>query len=182
MLAPMTTTISLSDDLAAPAFAEDLARVSDTLARLRLLIGRRIIARTAIANTVPGLELSHLDVLDVMRRIDGEITVGAIADAMRIDPSRGSRLVADLVGRGVLRRDASQEDGRRSLLVRTELGDRLLAETRSVKRSLLVHVLEDWNEEELNAFSHLFDKFVAGFESVYMTAARATEQDLPEAP
>ena len=130
-------------------------------------MGRRMIARTAIANTVPGLETAHLDVLDVMGRIEGEITVGAIAETMRIDPSRGSRLVTDLVSRGVLRRDASQEDGRRSLLVRTELGDALLAELQAVKRSLLVNVLGDWPEEELSAFSHLFEKFISGFEAVY---------------
>jgi DNA-binding MarR family transcriptional regulator len=176
----MTTETSSFDPISGPASTQDFVRISDTLARLRMLIGRRVIARTAIANTVPGLEISHLDALDVMRRIDGEVTVGAIADAMRIDPSRGSRLVADLVARGVLRRDASQADGRRSLLVRTELGDRLLAEIRSVKRSLLVHVLEDWDEQELNTFSEQFERFVAGFESVYMKAAKDAGGDMQE--
>jgi DNA-binding MarR family transcriptional regulator len=177
----MTIATSSLDHGSGPASTEDFLRISDTLARLRMLIGRRVIARTAIANTVPGLEISHLDALDVMRRIDGEVTVGAIAEAMRIDPSRGSRLVADLVARGVLRRDASQEDGRRSLLVRTELGDRLLAEIRSVKRSLLVNVLEDWDEQELALFSQQFERFVAGFESVYMKAAKDADGALPEA-
>jgi len=166
----MTTKISASvpqPSTETAAFAEGLLRVSDNLTRMRHLMGRRMIARTAIANTVPGLETAHLDVLDVMGRIEGEITVGAIAETMRIDPSRGSRLVTDLVSRGVLRRDASQEDGRRSLLVRTELGDALLTELQAVKRSLLVNVLGDWPEEELSAFSHLFEKFISGFEAVY---------------
>ncbi len=157
-----------------PAFPEDLARISDALGRMRMLIGRRIIARTAIANTVPGLEISHLDVLEAMRRAGGEVTVGAIADAMRIDPSRGSRLVSELVGRGVLRRDASQEDGRRSIIARTELGDRLLAEMRSVKHSLLQQVLEDWEERDLHAFSQLFDRFVSGFEDAATKAATSS--------
>jgi len=156
------------------AFPEDLARISDALGRMRMLIGRRIIARTAIANTVPGLEISHLDVLEAMRRAGGEVTVGAIADAMRIDPSRGSRLVSELVGRGVLRRDASQEDGRRSIIARTELGDRLLAEMRSVKHSLLQQVLEDWEERDLHAFSQLFDRFVSGFEDAATKAATSS--------
>jgi DNA-binding MarR family transcriptional regulator len=157
------------------AFADDLGRISDTLGRLRMLIGRRIIARTAIANTVPGLELSHLDVLEAMRRTGGEVTVGAIADAMRIDPSRGSRLVAELVGRGVLRRDASQEDGRRSIIARTALGDKLLDEMRSVKHSLLQQVLEDWDEHELQAFSHMFERFVSGFEDAALTTVRMSD-------
>lgn len=160
---------------------EDLARVSETIARMRLLIGRRVIGRTAIANIAPGLDISHLDLLDAMRRIDGEVTVGAIAEMMRIDPSRGSRLVADLVARGILRRDASQEDGRRSLVVRTEFGDSLLAEIRAVKRSLLAKVLEDWPEDELHAFSLLFEKFVSSFESVYVATEKSTEEKLSDA-
>jgi DNA-binding MarR family transcriptional regulator len=159
------------------AFADDLGRISDTLGRLRMLIGRRIIARTAIANTVPGLELSHLDVLEAMRRTGGEVTVGAIAEAMRIDPSRGSRLVAELVGRGVLRRDASQEDGRRSLIARTELGDKLVDEMRSVKQSLLQHVLQDWDDHDLQVFSQMFEKFVCGFEAAALKTARTSDPD-----
>lgn len=162
---------------------EDLARVSDAITRIRLLIGRRIIGRTAIANIAPGLDTSHLDVLDAMRRIEGEVTVGGIAEIMRIDPSRGSRLVADLVARGILKRDASQEDGRRSLIVRTEFGDRLVAEMRSIKRSLLGKVIEGWPADELNTFAILFEKFVGDFESVYITAEKEQDgHDLPPAP
>ena len=183
MFRAMTTKSLLKEKPAAASPSpEDVARVSETLGRMRILIGRRIIGRTAIANIAPGLEISHLDVLDVMRRIEGEVTVGAIAEAMRIDPSRGSRLVADLVARGILRRDASQADGRRSLVVRTEFGDSLLAEIRTVKRTLLARVLEDWPEDELNAFSVLFEKFVSGFEEAFVTPEKPLEGELSEAP
>lgn len=178
----MTTKSFLKREPTAVPSPENVARISETLGRMRLLIGRRIIGRTAIANIAPGLDISHLDVLDVMRRIEGEVTVGAIAEAMRIDPSRGSRLVADLVARGILRRDASQADGRRSLVVRTEFGDRLLAEIRAVKRTLLARVLEDWPEDELNAFSTLFEKFVSNFEAIYVTAEKAQEPQGADAP
>lgn len=107
---------------------------------------RRIVGRMAIANVAPGLDLTDLDVLDVSRRIaqtGGEVTVGAIAEAMHIDPSRGSRLVADLVSRGILRRDASQEDGRRSLIAPTDLGEKLLKEIRSVKHGLIEQMTAD---------------------------------------
>lgn len=179
----MTTKSLLKQNtlITAPS-PEDVARVSEMLGRMRILIGRRIIGRTAIANIAPGLEISHLDVLDVMRRIEGEVTVGAIAEAMRIDPSRGSRLVADLVARGILRRDASQADGRRSLVVRTEFGDSLLAEIRNVKRSLLARVLEDWPQDELHTFSMLFEKFVSSYEEVFVTAEKSAETELSEAP
>ncbi|WP_105381786.1 MarR family winged helix-turn-helix transcriptional regulator [Neorhizobium alkalisoli] len=175
----MTTESAQRQDTAAPPSPADVTRIGETLGRMRLLIGRRIIGRTAVARIVPGLEISHLDVLEVIRRIEGEATVGAIAEAMRIDPSRGSRLVADLVARGILRRDASQADGRRSLLVATDLGESLFAEIRAVKRSLLAHVLEGWPEDDINAFSVLFEKFVSGFEGIYVMPDKARDPTEP---
>ena len=147
--------------------AAAIAHISDVMARLRLLVGRRVISRTAIDDVAPQLDISHLDVLDAMRRIDGETTVGAIADAMRLDPSRGSRLVAELVAQGMLRREASQIDGRRSVVVRTPAGNHLLDQIHKTKRRLLASVLADWPKAELDSFAGLFERFVAGFEAVY---------------
>lgn len=64
------------------------------------MTGRRLIGRLAIQSAAPGLELSHLDVLDAVRRAQpaGEVTVGLIAEMLRIDPSRASRVVADMPG------------------------------------------------------------------------------------
>lgn len=147
--------------------AADIAHISEVMGRMRLMIGRRVISRTLVDNLAPSLEISHLDALRAMNRIDGEVTVGAIADVMRLDPSRGSRLVAELVTKGLLRRDASQADGRRSIVVRTELGDQLMAEIDATKRQLLASMLDGWSEEELSVFAVLFDKFVSKFEETY---------------
>jgi DNA-binding MarR family transcriptional regulator len=161
--------------------AADIAHISDVMGRMRMMIGRRVISRTVIDKIAPSLEISHLDALDAMRRIDGEVTVGAIADAMRLDPSRGSRLVAELVAQGILRRDASQIDGRRSIVVRTELGDKLLAEIHATKRRLLASLLDDWPEDELRAFAALFEKFVGRFESAYANEKTAPQPALADA-
>lgn len=164
-----------------PSSAPHIAHISEVMARLRLLIGRRVISRTAIDSIAPSLEISHLDVLDAMRRIDGEVTVGAIADAMRLDPSRGSRLVAELVAQGLLRRDASQIDGRRSIIVRTERGDGLLAEIHATKRTLLSSLLDDWPEEDLEIFARLFDRFVSRVEASYSIERTINPTALTEA-
>ncbi|WP_306830797.1 MarR family winged helix-turn-helix transcriptional regulator [Neorhizobium huautlense] len=161
-----------------PEHGDSIIDIGQTLTRMRFLIGRRIVGRIAIANIAPGLELTDLDVLDVSRRIaqaGGEVTVGAIADAMRIDPSRGSRLVADLVTRGILRRDASQEDGRRSLIAPTELGETLLREIRSVKHGLIEQMTDDWSAEDRQDFARLFARFVDGFEDVYQATDKTGE-------
>lgn len=158
-----------------PGQSEDTQRIGDTMTRVRIMMGRRIISRVAIARVNPELELSQLDTLDVVRRIrceSGEVTVGAIAEAMHLDASRGSRLVADLVSRGILRRVACQEDGRRSLIEITEAGEAILAEIRAVKQGVIERALEDWTPEERHQFSHLFARFIEQF----YAAAQETEK------
>lgn len=149
--------------------------ISRTMSRMRVLIGRRIISRLALANVTPGLELSHVDVLDAIRRIDGEATVGAIAESLRIDPSRGSRLVAEMVASGVLHRLASQQDGRRSVIELTALGERLLTEMRDIKDGIIRQALKDWPQADIDAFAVLYDRFLRDFEAMLPGDARRGE-------
>ncbi|MBD9447132.1 MULTISPECIES: MarR family transcriptional regulator [unclassified Rhizobium] len=147
----------------------DILRIGQSMTRMRLMTGRRLIGRLAIQSVAPGLELSHLDVLDAVRRAQeaGDVTVGTIAEMMRIDPSRASRIVAEMVGRNILRRKASQADARRIIVVMTPLGQRLLSEIRAQKLAFVSEVVKDWKPEEIEAFGELFEKFISGFESVF---------------
>ncbi|WP_363315093.1 MarR family winged helix-turn-helix transcriptional regulator [uncultured Agrobacterium sp.] len=142
------------------------------MTRMRIMIGRRVIGRMAIAKLSPELELSHLDVLDVVHRTEGDATVGSIAEGMRLDPSRGSRLVSDMVGRGLLRRDVSQEDGRRSVIAVTPLGLDVLDDVRSAKIAIIRDVVSDWPDEDIAAFAQLFDRFIGRFETRLSPDAR----------
>ncbi|KAA0698804.1 MarR family transcriptional regulator [Neorhizobium sp. P12A] len=148
---------------------EDILRIGEVMTRMRLMTGRRMIGRLAIQNVAPGLELSNLDVLDAVRRAEtnGEVTVGTIAEVLRIDPSRASRIVADMVSRGVLRRKASQADARRIVVVMTALGQRLLSEIQAQKMSVIEGVVADWPAEDIEAFSKLFNRFVGGYEEAF---------------
>lgn len=148
-------------------------RISKVMNRLRVLIGRRMVGRVAIANVVPGAELSFIDVLthvplrptgpDTGAQAQG-ITVGAVATAIRIDPSRASRLVSQMVDRGLLARVASPEDARSSLLVRTDLGERLHQEMRKIKMQLIHGSLDGWTDAEIETFAILFDRFIGNWE------------------
>ncbi|MGN8152272.1 MarR family winged helix-turn-helix transcriptional regulator [Agrobacterium sp. 22094] len=151
---------------------DDVLAISHTMTRMRIMIGRRVIGRTAIAKLAPGLDLSHLDVLDVVHRTQGDATVGSIAEGMRLDPSRGSRLVADMVGRGLLQRDVSQEDGRRSVIVVTALGRSILEDMRDAKIATIQDVVSDWPQEDVAAFAALFDRFIGRFETRLAPDAR----------
>ena len=141
-------------------------RIGNAMGRMRRMIGRRVLSRLVIDALAPDLELSHLDVLSAVKRATDpqEMTVGAIADGMRIDPSRASRIVSDMVARGVLRREASQADARRIVVAPTEWGTKLIAEVEATKRSVIDAIVSDWPEEDVVAFSELFERFVLGFE------------------
>lgn len=162
------------------------ALIAQSMSRWRLMIGRRVLARLAIENIARDLEISHIDVLDAVRRAepDGEVTVGTIAEIMRIDPSRASRIVADMVTRGALKREASQADARRIIVVMTDFGKKLVLEVQAVKRGVIESVLAEWPEEDVGAFAHLFDRFVTSFERVCSTREKenATRRDEQTAP
>lgn len=146
---------------------EDIVSIGASMSKMRLMIGRRIIGRMAIQNVAPDLELTHLDVIEAVRRCadDGEATVGAIAEAMRIDPSRGSRLVAELVKRDVLRRAVSQVDARRAVVELTPKGWEMIEALQSVKANLIHAILADWPKEDVERFAVLFEKFVDGMQA-----------------
>lgn len=146
-------------------------RIGQSMTRMRLMTGRRLIGRLAIQSVAPGLELSHLDVLDAVQRAQpgSEVTVGTIAEMLRIDPSRASRVVADMVGRNVLRREASQADARRIVVVMTPLGQNLLAEIRAQKLAFVYEVVRDWPQEEIDSFAALFERFIDGYEAIFLS-------------
>ena len=76
------------------------------------------------------------------------LVVGALAEQMRLDHSRVSRVVADLVKRGVLRREASQEDARRTLVGLTGEGLAWLDRMNDVKHEVIGQILSDWSRED----------------------------------
>ncbi|NNU50142.1 winged helix-turn-helix transcriptional regulator [Rhizobium sp. WYCCWR 11279] len=173
----------MSDVLTKTPFAEpaepdreNVPRIGRSMARMRLMTGRRLIGRLAIQSAAPGLELSHLDVLDAVRRAQpaGEVTVGMIAEMLRIDPSRASRVVADMVGRNVLRREASQADARRIVVVMTEVGQDLLAEIVAQKLAIISEIVSDWPQEDVERFAALFERFIGGYEAVFLSRDKDT--------
>jgi DNA-binding MarR family transcriptional regulator len=94
---------------------------------------------------------------------DREVTVGGVADAMCIDPSRASRMVAAAIEAGHVRRLASQADGRRSVLELTDAGRSMLTEAERFWLGHYTRVMADWTDGERREFARLFTKFSEGF-------------------
>jgi DNA-binding MarR family transcriptional regulator len=117
-----------------------------------------------------GLELAQFHALTAVSRIEAGIgrergeaaTVGLLAEELSLDPSRASRIAADLIAKGYLRREADQTDGRRIVLRLTEEARKALRALRERKWEKLVGVFEDWSDEDIAAFARLFERYRAG--------------------
>ena len=95
------------------------------------------------------------------------MTVGLLAEEMDIDPSRASRIASDLIGRGFVRREAAQDDGRKSILVLTDAAWKVLGRVSDQKWSKMGAIFEGWSEDEITTFSRLFLRYIDGIARVY---------------
>lgn len=162
-----------------------IANVGRATSRLRVLIKRRAIGRYAVEKIAPGLDMFQLEVIEHVERGERkgrEMTVGSIAEHMRLDPSRASRMVSNLVENDVFERGVSQQDARRAVLHLTETGRQLLKEKRRFKNKVMEEIFEDWSQDDISTFGDLFTRFVTRFEEVSQPAetdepALAVEKD-----
>jgi DNA-binding MarR family transcriptional regulator len=97
----------------------------------------------------------------------GPLRPGALAEASFADPSTISRQVAELVKRGLVRREPDPSDGRASLLAITDAGREMCERLRRLRRDLLATAVDDWTDEELAALASLLNRFNGGLGVVY---------------
>ena len=158
--------IALANGLS-PRAAEAVAAIDAVMHKVRRSIQRRDFGRRVLAKLDGDLDVAHLDTISAIAHNpvwsdvakDEEVTVGLIAERLGIDPSRASRLSADVVERGYARRVASQADARRICLELTEKGEHFVAAVRRNKWELFAGALGQWSEQELVVFAALLDRF-----------------------
>lgn len=144
-----------------------IERIADAMSQWRLVFSRRFIGRSALQAVAPGLKLANLDVLEAVARLSasGEATVGSIAEILNIDPSRSSRMVAELVETGLLRRAVSQSDARRAVVELGAQAEVFFHAKRRLQHDLLRKITAEWSEPDKAAFSELLGRFVEGLEA-----------------
>jgi DNA-binding MarR family transcriptional regulator len=121
-----------------------------------------------------GLEPTQFHALSAILRIRGgyarppaEATVGLLAEELALDPSRASRIAADLVERGLLQRSVSQEDGRRSVLVPTDAAWALMEAFLDAKWQRSLRLFAQWSDEDIVTFARLFGRYTEGMREQY---------------
>jgi len=110
---------------------------------------------------------SHADIdLDrsayaILCRLDdeGPQRLGALASAFGLDPSTITRQVQSLERAGLAARTTDARDRRVSMLSLTDSGRQAVQATRHHRRSQLNTLLQDWSEDDVEAFGTLLERF-----------------------
>ncbi len=169
----------VKDALTAAGFSESTAVALLTLDADQFHYIRRVIKgdipQSLLEEVGAGLETTHFHALSAILRIQNgfgragplEVTVGLLAEEMNLDPSRASRIAADLVERGLLARAVSQEDGRRSVLVPTEAAGALLDAYLRAKWQRTMKLFANWPEHDIVTFAGLFARYSDGLRQQY---------------
>ncbi|MFI6512500.1 MarR family winged helix-turn-helix transcriptional regulator [Streptosporangium sp. NPDC050855] len=89
------------------------------------------------------------------------VGVRDVAEALGVDRSVASRMVADAVAAGLVRRGTLEGDARHADLVLTASGRELLAAARRWQDEAFDTFTEDWSAEEREIFATLLVRFVA---------------------
>ena len=165
--------------LEAAGFSEDIAIALLSLDADHFMYVRRVmkgdVPQNLMAELNAGVEATQFHALSAIMRIRNgygrpapqEVTVGLLAEDLNLDPSRASRIAADLVERGLVARGVSQEDGRRSVLLPTEAAGVLLQAFLMAKWQRTIRLFATWDEADIVTFSALFGRFVDGMREQY---------------
>jgi DNA-binding MarR family transcriptional regulator len=138
---------------------EGVEAVERAMIAIRRSQSRRSLARLAGA-PASGAAFEVLDVVEAAEQDGVPVTVSGVAAALNVDQPRASKLVAAAVEAGLVRRESDQADGRRTLLVRTERGQRVSEEIHRFRRSIFSAAMADWTDADRARFAELLTAFV----------------------
>lgn len=141
---------------------DTLREVEAAMVAIRRRQTRRTIAG-ASGVEVPerGALFGVLDLLEDATRAGQDLALGAVAEGLGVDQPRASKLVADAVGRGLVRRHADQHDGRRTLLRLTDAGSAVVEQAHHARRATFATAMTDWSATDRAQFARLLTRFVA---------------------
>jgi DNA-binding MarR family transcriptional regulator len=145
-----------------PAAAQATIEIDGIMAHIRRSMAKREMGRLALRDLGLPIDVADLDILAALEGCSthaGEATVGFVAERLNVDPSRASRIVADAVDKGIVRRAASQSDSRRIVLELTDTGRAHAQAIRRYKWKIFADALGEWPEEDLVTFAKLFQRF-----------------------
>lgn len=137
------------------------AMIDVALFRLRRIWARPLRTRR-LGDPQRPVHMSNVMVVRAVYRLCGEVpevTVGAVAEQLDVDPSTASRLVNDAIGAGFVEREESEVDARRARLLLSPRGLRVLQVVVRSRRTYLDELIADWDEADRELFAGLLTRF-----------------------
>jgi len=143
-----------------------LTRAGQALFQLGRAFGRVPPGRQPLDQAGRPIERSRIQVVQAVAAHEadparGAIGVGAVAEALGIDPSTASRLVAETIRDGYLSRTMAPGDARRVRLALTPIGRDLAEGASAYQRAVFERLTRDWPADERARFAAQFVAFVA---------------------
>jgi DNA-binding MarR family transcriptional regulator len=175
-------------DLVSPHIDASVAEIERAAFQLRRLWAKPHLVQRLRERCGPGgrpIQLSNLLVIHAItghRSERGDVTVGAVADYLDIDPSTASRLVAHAIDAGFVSRSPSPVDARRAHLRLTESGERTRELTDELSRRFIAQLMADWSEEDRREFARLFGRFAEAAANFTMESAVLGLEPPPSEP
>ncbi|TDD69741.1 MarR family winged helix-turn-helix transcriptional regulator [Actinomadura rubrisoli] len=117
-----------------------------------LMVVNAVAALTDAALCAPGQKPARDD-------DTGEVTVGAVAERLEVDPSTASRLVGHAIDAGLVSRRPSPVDARRANLGLTDAGRRVKQVADRFRRAYLDELMTGWSPTERTEFARLLTRF-----------------------
>ncbi|HLL65867.1 MAG TPA: MarR family winged helix-turn-helix transcriptional regulator [Micromonosporaceae bacterium] len=145
--------------------ADDVAAIEQAVVAIRRAQTRRRLARLSTSRGMrsgrhAGLPDAVFELLDAVASAGGP-TVTEAAAALGVDQPRVSRLAAQAIAAGLLRREVDQADGRRSPLVLTDEGRRAIDQIRDFRQAVIRTATSGWDAEDRATLARLLLRFVA---------------------
>ena len=99
----------------------------------------------------------------VLARADRPLSVSEIAEAVGVDQPRASRLVAQGVEHGLVRREADPDDARRTSIALTEQGLAAARHFRGAQRDQVAIALESFSDDEREELASLLARLAGSW-------------------
>ncbi|UYQ71031.1 MarR family winged helix-turn-helix transcriptional regulator [Pelagibacterium flavum] len=159
--------------------ADALIRIDNVVQNWRRQMHKRELGHRATRALGLDMDMAQIDVLFAIAHpmfapdtnADDETMVSTVAERLHIDPSRASRLVAEMVNSGYARRAVSQRDARRTILELTPAGEAVIDAVRGYKWLLLGEFFSGWSPEDVATFVPLLERY-----SSWMNSSEVAEE------
>jgi len=163
-----------------PDLAEALLRIDTVSQTWRRQMHKRELGHRALRALELDIDLAHVDVLFAVASSsetndETETMVSTVAERLMIDPSRASRLVAEMVNEGYARRAVSQRDARRTILELTPAGQAIVDAVHKFKWLLLGEFFSGWSKDDIAVFVPMLERY-----SNWMRSSEKVEEKFPD--